>query len=1120
MIVAALPTKQKTWLGFGLIAALFLASGFSSLIYQVVWTRMLVLIFGSTTFATSTVLAVFMGGLALGSFVAGRYSDKIKRPFLWYGIAEAVIGVWALVVPFMFSASVPLYRVVWQQFHPTALTFGLTRFFMATIILIVPTSFMGATLPLLSRFVTSSLAVVGKRVGTLYAVNTLGAVAGSALAGFAMLPTFGLSATTLISALVNFLLCGAVIWSAPSLERGRQIESEVSTGTEAESEPAAAMDKIAWLAIFSFGISGAVAMIYEVGWTRTLLMVIGSSTYAFTIMLSTFLVGIFAGSLICARWIDKAKYPLIWFAGLEITVCFFGLTSMALFNYLPWWNLQLNSFFPHDPSASLAARFILSALILLPLTLCLGAIFPAIVKATTRHLTSVGRSVGTLYSVNTLGAIIGAFAAGFLLVPWLGVERTLIAASAVNLAVGLVLLLSMSNIRLYFKVASLLVSLPFLFWCAQMPELWDKMIMLTAQSERRHMVQSSLGYKNFEEWTKSIHDACECLFWKDGASSTVGIGMWRDSKHRSLITNGHVDASDGVDKQTQILLAAYPLLWNADAKDVAVVGWGSGMSLGTVSLFPVDSITAVELEPSVIDASKFFHHLNHRPELNPKVHIELNDGRNYLLATNKQFDAIISEPSNPWQAGVCNLFTREYFEVCRERLKPGGIFSFWLQIVEIPPENLKEILAALNVVFPNNLALFTDRSNMVVLASEKPLVLDYARFKKAFENKSLVADLSLVDITSPEAVLARVAAAPDGIASLVAGAHANIDDNNRLEYAVGKTYENVFFMNDNKKLIGSFFGTPWKYIQYGNMAEQDRAGLLAEIGRQALLSGRYSNALAWAGSSLALMPGTEAFRVAGIALAEEGKRSEARKMWEQALKIDEYNVLTLQTRGLNSMEAGEMESARADFEAVLASNPQNKVAQFHVAETYATLLPQVIPYQETPVFFPATGNSHSPQLVIKYVEPLTNDAKFVKNHPDIFFFLGQAQYELGQLSEAEGSLRKYIALEPESISGQRVLGCVLQAEGKFDEAAGWLFKSFTLARNAASNLWRKASDELKSGNQKEAIHLMAQCLQLWPSDDQVYSMLLAASKNNAEAARAVKAVHMLGMSPAGSNVSN
>src|SRR5262249_21810696 len=458
--------KQTVWFAF--ILTLFLLSGLSSLIYQVIWTRLLVLVFGSTTFATATVLAVFMGGLALGSFLAGRISDRVQRPYFWYGMLEGIIGVWAILAPIMFDWALPLYRVVWQQFHLSVLPFSLLRFVMAAVILLVPTTCMGATLPLLARFVTDNLAYVGKHVGTLYATNTLGAVCGALLAGLVLLPVIGMNATTFTAAGINLLLCAAVIASAARVEMVRDYKPPQIESGEKERLPAQVVS-----AIVAFSCSGAIAMIYEVGWTRSLLMVIGSSTYSFTVMLSSFLVGIFLGSLICARFVDRAREPIAWFALLQFLVCLFGFAAMIEFNFRPWWNLTINATPPSSPAFSLAVRFALAAAILMPLTLCLGAIFPVVVKVASTRLEAVGRSVGTLYSANTLGAIVGAFLAGFVFIPLFGVEKTLIFACLANMFIGLVLFNFVTGARPIVKIAAVAAGLAVALWAVKDPVVWD-----------------------------------------------------------------------------------------------------------------------------------------------------------------------------------------------------------------------------------------------------------------------------------------------------------------------------------------------------------------------------------------------------------------------------------------------------------------------------------------------------------------------------------------------------------------------------------------------------------------------------------------------------------------------
>jgi spermidine synthase len=1116
-------TDKSELAGFFLIAALFLASGFSSLIYQVVWTRALSLVFGSTTFAAATVLSVFMGGLALGSFAAATIADRIKRPFLWYGILEGVIGVWALLVPILFTQAVPVYRMVWQHFHPDLIQFSLFRCLIALAILVLPTSCMGATLPLLSRFVTARLDLVGQRAGTLYSVNTLGAVAGAALAGFVLLPAMGLSATTMVAALINLVLCAIVVVSAPSAERAHQRPPE--SQEESKAKPAGTSDRLdlaTTFAIISFSISGALAMVYEVGWTRTLMMVIGSSTYAFSVMLTTFLTGIFAGSLLCARLIDRSARPLIWFAVMQLTLCLCGLSSLQFFNYLPWWNLLINAHFPHNALASLGVRFLLSSAILMPLTLCLGATFPAIVKACARELETVGKSVGTLYSVNTLGAIVGAFLAGFVLTPWLGVERMLVLASMVNLLLGLVLLLMLKQMSALFKVALVVLCLPVFWWCGLQKDIWDHAILLCAQAERRDLMRKTIAYQSFGEWQDNLKKNAKVLFWHDGASSTVGALQWINHGSRTLITNGHVDAGDQADRSTQSLITMFPLLWRPDSKDIAVIGWGSGMSVGTATLFPVTSITAVELEPSVVAASRFFHHINHHPEEDPRVHIEINDGRNYLLATDKRFDAIISEPSNPWQAGVCNLFTREYFQICHDRLKDNGVFSCWMQIAEVPPENLREIVASLSSVFPYNLVLSLDSVNLVVLSSDQPLSIDYRRLYRDFQNKAIAGELREFGINSPEALLAQVVAAPDGVESLVTGAPLNVDDNNRLEYTVGQTYENKVFFAQDRDLFKPFLGTPWKLVGLPGFPSQVIADIFTEVAWQALTLRPPDTALAWAGASLAVAPSPAAFRTAGAALAELHRRTDALSMWTQALALDPHDSDTLQLRGLDYLQHGSRLEARKDFQSVLAVHPQAEQIRYCLGQTYSDYQPIYFSQGGNPEFIPVHTTDHSAEQVSYWMSPLV-ETSFVSSHHSLLFFLAAAEEELGHHPRAESLLRRYLNRESQSISARVLLTKVLQNEGKDKELAP-LWRPLPVGAAAASaQIVERARYRLKAGREDEALHLLVQAIIVSPANNDASTAISALVATNNEAsqindllkAQQMKAQQTPGALPAG-----
>ncbi len=1061
---------------------------------------MLVFVFGSTTFATATVLAVFMGGLALGSFLAGRQADRIKRPFLWYGILEGIIGGWALLAPHLFDMATPLYRIIWQNFHLSLWPFSIIRFCVALLILIVPTTCMGATLPLLAKFVTTSLEYVGKKIGTLYAANTLGAVGGAAVGGLYLLPTVGLAQTTQIAALINFLLIAIVVYASKSLEAPKENTSPAQTtntasdgmpnedstapgsttpdssDTSTESGAGAGITATAGTrlspqalaAMISIAASGAVAMVYEVGWTRTLLMVIGSSTYAFTLMLTSFLLGIFLGSLACARLIDRAKEPLAWLAVLQFLVAGASLFSMDRFNSVPYWNLQLNAAFPSDPNTALLARFFIAASMMMPLTFFLGAVFPAAVKACVKDLSAVGRSVGSLYSANTLGAIVGAFLAGFVLVPVMGVEKSLIFGTAINIVTGIALLFMVNSVRPALKIVVLLVGAAAGCFLFARPEIWDRQVIVYAQQARRKLAETKL-FSSAEDWRQGLAASTELVFYEDGASSTVGVIQSKTLDNRSLVTNGHVDASDGGDMSTQVLLAAAPIAANPKAQDIAVIGWGSGVTIAAASHLTNGKITAIELEPAVVKTSKFFHRVNGAPENDPRVKIEVNDGRNFLLATDQKFDVIISEPSNPWQAGVCNLFTKEYFTLCKERLRPGGVFGLWCQIAEVPPQNVRGVLSALHQVFPYCAVLRMDEGNIVGLASQTPITIDFEHLRQSIKNKAVFEDLKRAALDSPEDLVARFCVAPENMDNLIANTPPNNDDTNRLEYEVGRTYENSYSLNPNNEMFNRNCANLDSLLSKKDSPLQ-MAQTMCAIARKAQINSNWEVANSWIQSSLKAKPTAEAYRLLGIAEFQHGKQKEAYQLWDKALQIDPGHVETLQTLGLTFLDDDRVK-AREQFNRVLAVEPTNKVARFRVAQTYG-------PHFISRAYVEESGED--PQNVLKNLSDILSDKEFVHSHPAALFLQAWANYKLGRIQEALPAAQQALELDHDSLCIPQILGNIYYSLGRFPESWSCWQRVLIGGPKVVPALVERAREHMKANRNSQALAVLETALEVSP----------------------------------------
>ena len=793
----------------GLLALLcFFFSGASGLIFEVVWTRELGLVFGSTTLAISTVLSVYMGGLALGSLIAGRYADRVKDPLRFYALVEGGVGLYGLGIPLLLqhypSLNAAMYRAVGEQ----PLSLSLLRFLATALLLLPPTTLMGATLPLLSRHLVArqdDFGRLGVKIGTLYAANTLGAVLGTFLAGFVLLPLAGVVRTNATAAFTNIgLLVVILVVRAIGARRRRAIvvdEEVVSLDdivVEPEPAPEPSPDEAPppspadvtplqrRVALFTFACSGAAAMIYQVLWSRALAIVIGSSVYSFSLILLAFLVGLSFGATVWSRLAQRSRNPVAWLAATHLGVVAMVVLSYFLIDKLPGAFVALLRGGTFSVDGILGVQFVLAALAVLPCTVFLGGVMPLTVRIYTSGLDRVGRDVGDAYSVNTLGAIIGSFAAGFVVLPVLGLQRGLFFAAVASAAIaGVLVLVSAGRRWLRFAIAGTGVLATVA--CALFLPRWDLghfQAGLFRVSIAKDIVESG-------KWPVP-----ELLYYHDGISTTVSVERW--GKHLALKNNGKVDASNGDDMPTQIMVGLMPLLFHPTALEkpprVAVIGYGSGVTIGAVTQFPIAHADVVELEPEIVYASRWFAgyvpgfpDVNHRPDEDPRVRVVIDDGRNFLTRSSgddDRYDVIVSEPSNPWITGVSNLFTRDYWELARKRLRDDGVFCQWAQLYEMSPRNIKTILHTFAEVFPYTYVFSAEdlSSDVIMVAANHPLPLDRQRLAKNFVNDRLRAELARGAVKSADDIIAYLLLTPAEIGAYTAGTDVNTDDNALIEF--------------------------------------------------------------------------------------------------------------------------------------------------------------------------------------------------------------------------------------------------------------------------------------------------------------------------------------------------
>jgi spermidine synthase len=865
----------------------FFLSGLASLVFQMIWSRLLHHVFGSSSIAISSVVSVFMGGLGLGAWLCGRFADRLRRPLAAYAVIEIAIGLFALAMPALVTPEGWLADAnAWlrRELGAGSIGFALARFACVAPILIVPTTLMGATLPLLARhFVPRGEGAedASAGVGTLYAVNTFGAVVGVFLAAFVLMPTLGVSAANTCAAGVDILLGIAILTLAGRGRMGgvREVATDPAAGAPQTQHPR----RVRIAAAFAFAGSGLCALLYEIVWSRALVNTVGGSVYAFALILVAFLVGIAGGSAISAWGLRGGSDRGTRYAALALSVL--AVVPLAVRESLTTWLIALLACIAAIGAPALAARrerrlsatlandvthastrsslltllvpalvavgtlafhadrlaglvlavvlacallvtlvqllatrqvwllvalqmFIAAAtftselwadqlaltfasmvgpmygvlaervdmviaimfativLCVLPSALGMGAMFPVTVRVWTAGGDRIARDVGIVYTGNTLGSILGAWLPGFVLMPLLGMQAALHIGISLNLVLALWVALEHARASAQGRTwrwvgvpvagvvaaGALLVvgSLP------NTPLAWN-LGRMTMGTFRITLAREVL---NDESWGRP-----DLVYYRDGLATTVSVERW--GRHYSLKNNGKVEASNGDDMPTQIMVAAFPLLMHRSGPedlDVAIIGVGSGVTVGAALQFPVRSVEAVELEPAVIEASRFFADVNHLDYdeagriTNPRLSVLHDDGRNHLAATRKQYDVIISEPSNPWLTGVSDLFTDEHFRLTKRRLRPGGVYCQWAQLYELSPENVKIIYRTFAKRFRHVVAFSAEdlSSDTVLVGSDAPLDADLGRLRKTFEIPSVAAELNRAYIHQPFDVIARV----------------------------------------------------------------------------------------------------------------------------------------------------------------------------------------------------------------------------------------------------------------------------------------------------------------------------------------------------------------------------
>jgi len=741
-----------------LLYLVFFISGMSALIYETVWLRILIRVLGCTVYATSTVLGAFMAGLALGSYLLGRYADRARRLLRVYALLELGIGLTALAIPFVFSSLVPVYRWFYSFMSPAALS--VARASLVFICLVVPASLMGGTLPVLIGFLARERSRFAHRVGSLYGVNTLGAVLGVVGAGFIFIGRLGELNTMLIAvggnvcaAAVAFYLDSKTAPAAAALAVEHQMEMPEPAPSK-EISPYSSRVRRVVIAVFA--VSGFVALAYEVVWMRVLQLFLQTSIYAFSVMLAVYLTGVALGSLWGRRFVDRLKDPIFLFAALEILIAALAVVGLALLAPMDSETFRL--------MFGLSGRLLAAVVVVLPITLCLGILFPTVSRCFTKSEGRVGESIGQLYAFNTIGCIVGSLICGFLLIPLLGTSATVLALAGVNVLLGLVLFLTDLR-RLRRALAPVVIAGGLAVTILGYTTVRDPFFQIV-----RNRVRAEMG-----------DDGVIYLHRENAAATITAFGSKTYSLKKRLWLNGQGMTVLVTEAK---LMAHLPILLCDDPKDVLVVCFGMGTTLRSAVAHEGVAVDTVELVPATYDAFGIYH--PDGPEIlkNPRVHQYVDDGRNFLLMRDKKYDVITIDPAPPiYSAGTVNLYSREFIALCRDRLNAGGVLCLW-----VPPAPLSEvhmIVSTFQSVFPHaSMWRGTKYAGFYLIGTDQPLRIPMGRFRDAFDNKRVRADILEWNdaVASADALAGLLTLNESELAEFVRGVPVITDDHPYTEF--------------------------------------------------------------------------------------------------------------------------------------------------------------------------------------------------------------------------------------------------------------------------------------------------------------------------------------------------
>lgn len=835
-----------------IIYIFFFVSGMAGLIYEVVWGKYLSLFIGNTAIAHTIVLATFMGGLVLGNYYIGRYADRSKMSLKLFAYLEIGIGIYCLLFLILVPIFSSFYVGIAKVFSLNMMLINMIKFFFSIILIIIPTFLMGGTFPVISKYMIKNLEMKGRVISNLYYLNSFGAVVGGLLAGFYLIPKLGLMRTEITGVFLDIMI-GLVILVFITMEEKGIIKIKIDKKEKALTNNLLSKDniskKIMLAALIGIGLSGATTFIYELVWIRLLSSVIGSSTYSFTLMLAAIITGITLGSWIVHTKVDKMKSPLLVFGVLELLLAFVMILSILFYERIPYYFTLFRSSLTLTASAYGLYQFfkmIICLLLMLVPSTIIGMTLPIITGFLTRNIKTVGTDIGKVFAVNTIGGVVGAVLTGLVFIPFMGTRTTYEIGILINILIGSgVVWIYLKNKKRIILTSVLLAFI--IVFKISIGDSWSDHIKVGGNYLYKFRPNNFLHYKKFFAHFDVLS------FDEDSNTSvtvTENISFDNITKVRSLRVNGKPDASNSVvDLPTMSLLGHIPMLLHGRPKNVAMVGLGAGTSAGVVLMYDsIQQFDMIEISSAVVRAAdEYFTEINYNCLDDPRLNLVIEDAKTYLKVVDKKYDVIISQPSNPWIAGIGGLFTKETFRICKNKLADNGLFVQWFQVYNMSDETVRIIVDTFNSVFPTVTVWKTTENDIILVGHKNGRVqINADKILRKMKNPKVAKSLKEINITSVSGFLFRNIMSPKGVRK-IKGDRLNTDYFPVLEYSAPRDQfigeaSDLMIQTDERLIDGKdiLFS---KYMQGRSLSDKELYNILIYLmkreGRSIKLFSKY-----------------------------------------------------------------------------------------------------------------------------------------------------------------------------------------------------------------------------------------------------------------------------------------